>query len=140
MSNTKPVYQGKKNSYLSTLLFNKCPRCRKGELFETKNPYRLGKVFNMHKKCPKCGQPTELEPGFWYGTGYVSYVLCVAFSTINLAWYWLFIGLSWRDNSIFYWLGINTFLLTVTMPVLIRLSRTLYLSFFVYYDEDTEKL
>ncbi|WP_119080766.1 DUF983 domain-containing protein [Chitinophaga alhagiae] len=140
MSNTKPACKQRKSSFLASLLLNKCPRCRKGELFSNKNPYRLGKVFDMHKKCPCCGQPTELEPGFWYGTGYVSYVLCVAISVFNLAWYWLFIGLSWKDNSIFYWLGINTFFLTVAMPVLIRLSRTLYLSFFVYYDEETEKL
>ncbi len=125
-----------KGNYLTTVLFNKCPRCRKTGLFKTDNPYRLKRVFDMHAHCPACGQATELEPGFWYGTGYVSYVLCVMLSLVTLTAYWLIFGISWRDNSIFYWLAINGAILLLAMPVLIRLSRTLYLSFFVQYDPE----
>ena len=32
----------------------------------------------MHDNCPECGQKFDLEQGFWYGTGYVSYALAVA--------------------------------------------------------------
>src|SRR5688572_5256701 len=131
-----PQSEMKKNGFWASMMLNKCPRCRKGELFRNRNPYKLKKVFDMYDHCPACGQATELEPGFWYGTGYVSYVLCVAFSVFNLAWYWLVFGISWRDDSILYWLAVNTVLLTIAMPVLIRLSRTLYLNFFVHYDED----
>jgi hypothetical protein len=90
----------------------------------------------MHSHCPVCTQETELEPGFWYGTGYVSYVMCVAFSVFNLAWYWLIFGISWRDNSVFHWLIINGALLVLAMPALMRWSRTLYLNFFVTYDPE----
>lgn len=128
-----------KPGMITSILLNKCPHCRKGYLFKNKNPYRLKRVFDMHIQCPVCGQKTELEPGFWYGTGYVSYVLCVIFSLFNLSWYWLVFGISWRDNSVFYWLVINGILLTVAMPALIRLSRTLYLSFFVHYDPEAKK-
>ena len=51
----------------------KCPRCRRGPMFNNNNPWRLKKVFDMPKRCPECNQPYELEVGFWYGTGYVSY-------------------------------------------------------------------
>ena len=94
----------------------------------------------MHDHCPVCGQKFELETGFWFGTGYVSYVLSVALSVFNLIWYWLIFGISWRDNSIIYWLGVNGVILTVAQPWLMRFSRTLYLYFFVYYDEDTAHL
>jgi hypothetical protein len=77
-----------------------------------------------------------MEPGFWYGTGYVSYALTVAFSVATFIAWWVFIGVSVSDNRIFWWLGINAFLLIVLQPWLMRLSRTIYLYFFVRYDKD----
>ncbi len=90
----------------------------------------------MPEKCAVCGQPFELEPGFWYGTGYVSYALSVALSvTTFVAWYVL-IGMSVHDNRFFVWMGINIFLLIVLQPWLMRLSRVIYLYFFVKYNPD----
>ncbi|GAA0524681.1 hypothetical protein GCM10009415_02440 [Chitinophaga japonensis] len=108
-------------------------------MFKDKNPFhwRFSRIFNMHEHCPVCGQQFELETGFWFGTGYVSYALGVAFSVFNLIWYWLIFGLSWRDNSVFIWLGVNGFILLIFQPWLMRISRVIYLYFFVYYDEDT---
>lgn len=112
----------------------KCPRCRRGRMFKTRNPWNLKKVFDMYKHCPECHQPFELEPGFWYGTGYVSYALSVGLSiTTFVAWY-LLIGMSTDDNRFFWWMGINIFLLLVLQPWLMRLSRVIYLYFFVKYD------
>jgi uncharacterized protein (DUF983 family) len=128
----------KKSNFITGILGNKCPRCRKGKLFKNNNPYELKKVLDMHDNCPVCGQRTELEIGFWYGTGYVSYVLAVMFSIFNLIWYWLFFGITWRDNSIFHWLIVNGIILTLSMPLLMRLSRTLYLTFYVGHDPDAE--
>ncbi len=129
---------GNKPGYLSTILRNKCPRCREGNLFEVSNAYHLkaNKYMRMHDKCPVCGQKTELEVGFYYGTGYVSYTLTVAISVATFVAWWVILGFSIKDNSIFYWLGFNTFLLIVIMPLLMRLSRTLWLSWFVKYESD----
>lgn len=91
----------------------------------------------MYDRCPVCGQKTEIEVGFWFGTGYVSYGLCVILSMITFALYWIFIGITWRDNSIFHWLIANTILLVLIMPWLIRLSRVIYLYLFVRYDPRT---
>ncbi|HEX6914528.1 MAG TPA: DUF983 domain-containing protein [Chitinophagaceae bacterium] len=90
----------------------------------------------MNERCPVCGQRTELEVGFYYGTSYVSYGLTVAFSGFSFAAWWLFIGFSLDDNSIFYWLAVNAVLLIVLQPVFMRLSRTLWLSWFVKYEPD----
>ncbi len=90
----------------------------------------------MHKECMVCGQATEIEVGFYYGTSYVSYVLTVAISVASLIAWWVIIGLSINDNRFFYWLGFNAGLLLVLQPWLMRLSRSLWISWFVKYDPD----
>jgi len=88
----------------------------------------------MPKECPVCGQPYELEVGFWYGTAYVSYALSVALSVTTLVAWYVLIGMSTKDNRFFWWLGINIFLLIFLQPWLMRLSRVIYLYFFVKYN------
>ena len=95
--------------------------------------------MKMHDNCPVCGQATDIEVGFYYGTGYVSYFLTVFLSIITFALWWLLIGISIYDNRIFYWLSINSVLLLVFQPPLMRFSRSLWLSWFVKYDEDWDK-
>lgn len=128
-------------NYYWSILTMKCPRCRKGDMFKNRNPYSglsLKHIFNMHDNCPVCNQKYDLEPGFWYGTGYVSYALAVALSvTTFVAWYVL-IGISTDDNRIFYWLIFNSVVLLVMQPWLMRLSRVIYMRFFVSYDENYE--
>jgi hypothetical protein len=93
----------------------------------------------MHDNCSVCEQKFDMEPGFWYGTGYVSYALSIALSVATfIAWY-VIIGVSFNDNRVFWWLGMNAFLLIALQPLLMRLSRTIYLYFFVHYDPDYEK-
>ncbi len=131
----------KKAAYLPAVLRNKCPRCRQGDIFKTNNPYALKKsaYMKMYDRCPVCGQPTEIEVGFYYGTGYVSYALCVALTVaFFIAWY-VFIGFNIYDNRIFWCLGMDIILLVLIQPMLMRLSRTLWLSWFVKYDRDWDK-
>ena len=95
--------------------------------------------MQMHERCPVCGQVTDLEVGFYYGTGYVSYFLVFFLSAISFVLWWILIGISINDNRVFWWLGINTVLLILLQPPLMRFSRTLWLSWFVKYDENWEK-
>ena len=92
--------------------------------------------MEMNKNCTVCGQPTEIEVGFYYGTGYVSYVLSILICVISLLLWWLTIGLSVDDNRFFFWLGFNAILLIVLHPWLMRLSRSIWISWFVKYDPD----
>lgn len=123
-----------KPNYLWSLLTMKCPRCRRGHMFTSANPWNLRKILKMPEKCPECGQIYLLEVGFWYGTGYVSYALTVALSVASLVAWWVLIGLSTQDNRFFWWLGINSVLLIIFQPWIMRLSRVIYLYFFVSYD------
>ena len=117
----------------------RCPRCRRGTMFKHSNPFgklTLSHILDMPESCPECNQRFELENGFWYGTGYVSYALAVAVSVATFIAWLVLIGVSTEDNRIFYWLGLNGVLLVVIQPWLMRLSRVIYLYFFVSYDEN----
>ena len=128
--------KGNKPNYFWSLLTMKCPRCRKGPMFVNGNAWNLNQTLKMPQKCPECGQPFELEVGFWYGTGYVSYALTVALTFASLVAWWVLIGFSTEDNRFFWWLGINSVALIALQPWLMRLSRVVYLYFFVRYNED----
>jgi hypothetical protein len=127
-----------KDSYLLSVLKNKCPRCRKGDLFSSKNAYKPGQMTTMNTHCPVCGQATEIEVGFYYGTGYVSYALTVAFSVSTLIAWWVLIGFSLDDNRFFWWMGTNAVLMILMQPLFMRLSRSIWLSWFVKYDKNWE--
>ena len=129
-------HKEKKNSYYWTVLTNRCPHCREGKIFLKENAYDFKTNLKMHENCSVCKQPTEIEVGFYYGTSYVSYLVTVALSGFTFIAWWIFIGISVDDNRIFYWLGINTALVLLLQPLLMRFSRTLWLSWFVKYDPD----
>jgi uncharacterized protein (DUF983 family) len=122
--------------YFSSSFGCRCPRCREGNLFTNPLSYKFKKTMEMNKKCPVCGQPTEIEVGFYYGTSYVSYALTVGLSVISLVVWYLTIGMSTEDNRFFYWLGCNAVFLLLLQPWLMRLSRSLWISWFVKYDPD----
>jgi uncharacterized protein (DUF983 family) len=123
-----------KPGYLWSLLHHKCARCRSGNMFQTNSAYRLKRFMKMHDKCPVCEQPMEIEVGFYYGTAYVSYAITVAISVSTFVAWWILIGFSVNDKRFFWWIGFNIFLLIALQPFLMRLSRAIWLSFFVRYN------
>ena len=131
-------HKEKHPAMIPALLKLKCPRCREGNMFEKKSSYSKG-FMRMNETCPVCGQPMEIEPSFYYGTGYVSYALAVAVSVSTFVAWWVLIGFSFRDNRFFWWIGVNAFLLIALQPYLMRLSRTVWLAFFVKYDRSRRR-
>ncbi len=118
----------KKSSKLYSIFHLKCPRCAEGDLFETPT-FSFRKPFEMPQHCPKCGQPYFLEPGFYYGAMFISYIWT---GWVSL----LFVGiLIWG-----FGLGVNAAfaLLVLLMAVLyvwiFRVSRAMWLAFNVKYD------
>jgi uncharacterized protein (DUF983 family) len=127
--------EDRKPGYLSSLLKLKCPCCRKGNMFLTGSYSK--RLMKMKDSCEVCGQPMEIEVGFYYGTSYVSYVITVLLSAISFVAWWLLIGFSFSDNRFAYWVISNAVILLAMQPYLMRFSRTLWLSFFVKYNEGT---
>ena len=116
------------------LLTCKCPRCRKGAMFSFQNPWNLKHTMDMHEACPVCNQSFNLEPGFYYGSSYASYALTVALSAATFVLFWIIVGFPFAGNFIIYWLISNAILLFGLQPWLMRVSRTIWLAFFVRYD------
>ena len=69
MENTQP-------SEFKSALAAKCPRCRRGDIYETGKFSLVAK--KMHKNCPHCGLRYEREPGYFYGAMYVTYAFAIA--------------------------------------------------------------
>lgn len=131
-----------KPNYLWSLLTLRCPRCRRGDMFKNKNPYKrlsLSHIIDMYEDCPVCHQKFHLEPGFWFGTVYVSYGVMVIISAISFMAWWFIVGISADDNRVFYWIVFNGVLLLFLQPWVMRISRLIFLSFFVKYNENYQK-
>jgi uncharacterized protein (DUF983 family) len=124
-------------SYISSVVGCRCPRCREGKLFQQPlNFLKLKNVLKMNKECPVCGQPTDIEVGFYYGTSFVSYGITVFLSVVSFIAWFLTIGISAYDNRFVYWLIFNAVFLISLQPWLMRFSRSLWISWFVKHDPD----
>ena len=128
-----------KRGYLASVLSCRCPRCREGKLFKNPVSISLKKNMAMNEKCPVCGQATDIEVGFYYGTGYVSYLVALVISAICFVLWWLVVGFSFTDNRFLFWIISNSVLLILLQPWLMRFSRSLWISWFVRYDPDWEE-
>ena len=99
----------------------KCPRCRRGDLFET-GMYSF-KSQVMKKTCEHCGLVFEREPGYFYVAMFVSYAMFVAeMVTIAVAIH----VLSGSDNP---WVYVSIILTigVILSPFNFRYSRVLLL-------------
>ncbi len=115
---------------LPSLLANKCPNCREGAVFEQKGIFPLSRLLRIHPRCPHCGQKLLHERN--NGAG-INYALTVMLTFLNLVWYWPIFGLSYRDNSVYYFLATSITIVLLLQPWLMRLSRMIYLYLFIHY-------
>jgi hypothetical protein len=122
-----------KSPLLPSILKMKCPNCRKGNMYLQPSIFPMSSMMQMPERCSECSQKMELEVGFYYGTGYVSYALTVAIIAICFISYWLIIGMSSKDYSIFYALGTAIGIALLLQPLIMRYSRVIYLYMFVKY-------
>lgn len=107
------------------LLACKCPRCRKGDMFEhtLSNRYYNGK---MYKSCPICQQTYEPEPGFYYGAMIVSYMFSTAVSLgVGFVLYFLF-----NHPALWVYLVVTAAMVAAVWPLMYRYSRSIFLHLF----------
>ncbi len=133
MSETRP-----RRGYIATIVQCRCPRCREGKLFRHPLTFRLNRNTDMHDACPVCAQPTDIEVGFYYGTGYISYLAALLFTIIYFLLWLALIGFSFTDNRFLIWIISNSVFLVGLQPWLMRFSRIFWLSCFVDYDPEWE--
>jgi uncharacterized protein (DUF983 family) len=116
------------------ILSFKCPRCHQGNLFFNKW-YNITNGNKMVEKCSVCSHRTELEPGFYQGTGYISYGLTVGISIITFVIWILSTGYNLKNKEILFWFPLNVVLLILLQPWLMRLSRSIWLTMFYKNDD-----
>jgi uncharacterized protein (DUF983 family) len=119
----------KKGNKLYSILTGTCPKCHEESMYQDKNPYHLGNIFKMNERCSHCGTKYKIEPSFFYGAMYVSYGVGVAFAVAAFVIAFLF----------FQATLINTFIaiivtMIIFMPFIIRVSRNIWINFFIKYD------
>lgn len=103
-------------------------------MFSSPSIFPLKNLLEMPERCTTCNQKMEIEVGFYYGTGYVSYALTIVLIAIVFLVYALLFGITYQNNSVFIALGISIVLVILLQPWLMRISRVLYLYLFVKYD------
>lgn len=126
---TKILQMLKKGNKLYSILTGSCPKCHQESMYVNKNPYKFGHLFKMHERCSSCSTKYKIEPSFFYGAMYVSYGVGIAFAVAAYV-----IARLLLDASL-----LITFIAIVAtmvgfMPVIIRLSRNIWINFFFSYD------
>jgi len=120
----------KKRSFFAGLFLMKCPNCRQGRIFENKHIFPLNKCLKIAESCKHCGLKLVSESN--NGPG-INYALTVIVMFLNLLWYVPIFGISYLDNSIYYFLTTSVVVVVLMQPWLMRLSRSAYLYIAVKY-------
>ena len=109
---------------------HRCPKCREGRLFDT-GSFSFSKPFEMRNACAACGQTYYPEPGFYYGSMFISYIV-TSFFSLGLVGFCILV-LDWSVNASFA-------LLLVVIGVLYvwfyRTARSVWLNLNVKFDSD----
>lgn len=119
-------------SNTAALLALRCPRCHEGKIFTS--PALSIYFADMPDVCPVCGQPTEPEPGFYYGAMFVSYAFSVAIFAVTAVALYFLAG----DPAIWVYVLTVTGAAVLFTPLSVRYSRILMLYWFggVHYQSD----
>jgi uncharacterized protein (DUF983 family) len=118
----------KKGSKLYSILTGTCPKCQNESMYLDKNPLHLSKVLKMHENCSHCGLKYQIEPSFFYGAMYVSYGLNVA---VGIAAF-IISYVIFKSNLKIAFIAIIA-ALVISFPLILRLSRNIYINMFVSY-------
>lgn len=121
----------KKGSKLNSILTGSCPKCQNESMYVFRNSYNLKNTLKMNDHCSHCNFKYQIEPSFFYGAMYVSYGLNVAIGIGVFIIGYLFFDLNLKYSFIAIIAS-----LAILYPVVLRLSRNIYINMFVSYDPE----
>jgi uncharacterized protein (DUF983 family) len=124
----------KKGNKLYSILTGSCPKCHEESMYINKNAYVFSETLKMHEHCSNCHTKYKMEPSFFYGAMYVSYAVGIAFAVAAFVISFLFLG---ANRNVTFISIIAT--LVVFLPVIIRLSRNIWINMFMNYDKSLAK-
>lgn len=121
----------KKGNKLYSIVLGKCPKCHQESMYQNKNPYHISDTLKMHERCSHCDTKYKIEPSFFYGSMYVSYAVGIAFAVAAFIISNIFLGSSF---VVAFASIVGT--LIGFMPIIMRLSRNIWINLFMNYDSD----
>lgn len=124
----------KKGYKIYSILSGTCPKCHQESMYTNKNPYILSETLSMHETCSYCTTKYKIEPSFFYGAMYVSYAVGIAFATAAF----VISNFVFQLNIHYIFLSI-IFTLVVCLPIILRLSRNIWINLFIHYDKSFAK-
>ena len=124
----------RKGHKLYSIITGACPKCHEESMYTVKNPYIITDTLKINENCSHCGIKYRMEPSFFYGAMYVSYAVGVAFGVAAFIVSYMFFGTSLKTS---FFAIIST--LVLLMPIIMRLSRNIWINIFVKYDRDNVK-
>jgi uncharacterized protein (DUF983 family) len=107
------------------LLGLRCPRCHEGKLFST-SAWNITQFARMPAQCPVCAQSFEPEPGFYFGSMYITFAFNVA--TVLVVGALLFYLFDNPDTWVY--VVVVTGITLLLTPLILRYSRALMLYWF----------
>ncbi|HEX8503935.1 MAG TPA: DUF983 domain-containing protein [Hymenobacter sp.] len=119
------------DSTTAAMLGLRCPRCHQGKLYSY-SALNVTKFARMPAQCDVCGQSFEPEPGFYFGSMYVTFAFNVATMAVVGVLLYNFFG---NPDTWVYVLAVTVVAL-LTAPLVLRYSRAIWLYSFggTHYD------
>lgn len=117
-----------KGTKIYSIFTGTCPVCQNESMYKEQNPYKLGRIFQMHERCSYCNTKYKIEPSFFYGAMYVSYGVGIAFAVAAFVIGNLILKFNLLQS---FFIIVGT--LIVFFPVIIRLSRNIWINLFMHY-------
>lgn len=119
-----------KGTKIYSIFTGVCPVCHQESMYKERNPYKLTRIFDMNERCSHCNTKYKIEPSFFFGAMYVSYAVGVAisFCVFLIAYY----GFKTSLLGAFWTIVIA---LVILMPIIIRLSRNIWINIYLHYDK-----
>lgn len=120
----------KKGTKRYSVLKLKCPKCQEGDLFVDENPYHFRKCLLMNERCLECNQDFQIEPGFYYGSIWMSYPIVVLLTITITSIFYLY--LKW---DLIYFIFILSIVMLLLQPLILRWGRAMWLNIFVRFEK-----
>ncbi len=123
-----------KGTKLYSIFTGTCPVCQNESMYTSSNLYHPSKTQEMNERCSHCHTKYKIEPSFFYGAMYVSYGVGVALGIITF----LIASYVFDLDRIQIFLAIMAIMI-FGLPVIIRLSRNIWINLFMSYDKEKAK-
>jgi len=122
-----------KGTKLYSIFTGTCPVCQNESMYTSPNLYNPSKTQEMRERCSHCDTKYKIEPSFFYGSMYVSYGVGVGIAMIAfLLGYFIFELSRWNIFLIIAFISI------FSLPIVIRLSRNIWINIFMDYDKEKD--